>query len=223
MNCTSDLWTDAFFRDAHHGEVITPELGEPSMAAQVDALLAELPEKFVLGGLSLGGIVAMALVHAAPERVVGLCVVSTNAKAGTTAQEASWTDWIRRLDTGETARDLQESILAALLSRGALQRPVLVGRVLAMADHTGAEVLRAQLQMQLTRVDLRVCLAAVAVPTLVISGREDIICPPGFHTEITTAVPCSEFVSVQAGHLLPMERPEQFRATVRFWRARHGI
>jgi len=223
MNCTADLWTDAFFRDAHHGAVITPELREVSIAAQVDALLRDLPDKFVLAGLSLGGIVAMALVQAAPERVSGLCVVSTNAKAATTAQQHGWEDWIRRLDNGESARDVQKSILPVLLSERSRHRLVLENRVLAMAQRTGAERLRSQLHMQKTRVDLVAGLADVDVPTLVISGTEDGLCPPSYHAEIAAAVPRAELISIQAGHLLSMERPEKFRGIVRFWRSRHRI
>ena len=64
MNCTADLWAGCGVDDA-----LTPVLAEQSIDTQVDRLLAELPPLFVLGGLSLGAIVAMALVVRAPERV----------------------------------------------------------------------------------------------------------------------------------------------------------
>ena len=80
MNCTADLWTGCGVDDA-----LTPVLDEQSIDTQVDRLLAELPPLFVLGGLSLGAIVAMALVARAPERVARLCLASTNAKAPTPA------------------------------------------------------------------------------------------------------------------------------------------
>ena len=223
MNCTADLWAEAFCMDADSEEVITPTLGEQSMAAQVDALLAELPDKFVLAGLSLGAVVAMALLEIAPERVAGLCVISTNAKPPTPAQHQGWADWIRRLDEGATARDMQESMLSTLLSSRSLLQSVLVDRVLAMADATGTDLVRSQLQMQMTRVDLLAGLTEVDAPTLIICGEEDVICPPGFHTEIALATPRSWLVSMEAGHLLPMERPAELGGVMRFWRARQGI
>lgn len=223
MNCTADLWTGVFCTDADLGEVIAPTLREQSMTAQVDALLAELPDTFVLAGLSLGAVVAMALVEAAPKRVAGLCVISTNAKAPTPAQQQGWVDWTRRLDEGETARDMQKSILSALLSPRALRQHLLVDRVLAMADATGTELVRAQLQMQITRVDLLAGLTEVDVPTLVICGEEDTICPPGFHTEIALATPRARLILIKAGHLLPMERPEELGRIMRFWRSGQHI
>jgi pimeloyl-ACP methyl ester carboxylesterase len=212
MNCTADLWTGCGLDDA-----LTPELDEQSVDAQVERLLAELPLRFVLGGLSLGAIVAMALVTRAPERVERLCLVSTNAKAPTAGQRSSWRSWIDRLDAGESARSLQMDILGALLSPAAKDRPDLVERTLAMADATGASRLRSQLQMQSSRVDLRGALRDVTVPTLLVSGAQDAICPPQFHSQIAAALPRPRVVTIDGGHLLPLEQPDDFGSLVRAW------
>jgi pimeloyl-ACP methyl ester carboxylesterase len=216
MNCTADLWSDCGLDDA-----ITPELTSRSIEAQVDALRGTLPARFVLGGLSLGAIVAMALAIRAPDRVAGLILASTNAKAPTDAQRQGWNVWLERLDAGVTARELQSSILPALLppfSRST--RPDLVERTLAMGDATGEDALRNQLVMQGTRVDLRPGLAGVATPTLVVSGADDPICPPAFHTELFGALPRAHLETLDAGHLLPMEKAAEFGALVRGWVAR---
>lgn len=216
MNCTADLWTGCGLDDA-----LTPALREDDMEVQVDRLLADLPPTFVLGGLSLGAIVAMAVAVRAPSRVAGLCLVSTNAKAPTPAQLTSWSAWETALDAGASARHLQSGILDVLLAtHAAAARPDLVDRTLAMADATGSVALRVQLRLQRTRTDLRPGLRGVTTPTLVVSGAEDAICPPQFHTEIASAVRGSRMVSLDGGHLLPMERPDAFGALVRTWRAR---
>ncbi|HWS49426.1 MAG TPA: alpha/beta fold hydrolase [Microbacterium sp.] len=216
MNCTHDLWADAGLDDA-----IRPNLDHESMDEQVAALRDELPERFVIAGLSLGGIVAMALALAAPERIAGLCLISTNAKAPTPAQLDGWRAWTERLDAGEDPRGLQRSILSSLLSPGALdERPDLAERVLAMGDATGAETLRAQLRMQSTRVDLLGRLSSLRMPTLVVSGIDDVICPPRFHTEIGAEIEGARLVSYDAGHLLPLERPQEFGRLLGAWRAR---
>jgi pimeloyl-ACP methyl ester carboxylesterase len=194
-------------------------LDEQSIDAQVDRLLAELPLRFVLGGLSLGAIVAMALVARAPERVERLCLASTNAKAPTPEQRISWQSWIDRLDAGESPRALQIAILPALLSPAAARdHPELVTRTLAMADATGTTTLRAQLRMQATRVDLRPTLRDVTAPMLIVSGAQDGICPPEFHAEIAAEHAGARLVTIDGGHLLPLERPDAFGALVRAWR-----
>lgn len=214
MNCTSDLWTGCGLDDA-----LTPELDEQSIDAQVDRLLAELPRRFVLGGLSLGAIVSMALVARAPERVERMCLISTNAKAPTPEQQSSWRAWVDRLDAGESARSLQTDILPALLSPAATKdRPDLVERTLAMADATGTARLRSQLRMQSTRVDLRRALRDVTVPTLLVSGAQDAICPPQFHAEIAADLARARVLTIDGGHLLSLEQPNLFGSLVRAWR-----
>ncbi|WP_058632750.1 alpha/beta fold hydrolase [Microbacterium oxydans] len=213
MNCTSDLWTDAGL-----GVGIRPVLDRADIDEQVAVLCADLPERFVLVGHSLGAIVAMALAAAAPERLGGLCLVSTNAKAPTEAQRVGWKEWIARLDRGEDARHLQSSILQPLLGADAMrERPELIDRTLEMGTRTGEARLRAQLQLQLSRRDLLAELPGVPTPTLVVSGLDDVICPPHFHTEIVQSLPDARLVTLDAGHLLPLQRPEAFGALVRSW------
>lgn len=217
MNCTADLWADAGF-DSEGGGVIRPVLDRPTVSDQVGALLGDLPDTFVLVGHSLGGIVGMALALVAPERVAGLCLASTNAKAPTEAQREGWREWLAKLDAGADARALQQSILAPLLGRElTAARPDLVERTLQMGSVTGEALLRTQLEMQLTRVDMLARLGTLRVPTLVVSGLDDVICPPHFHTEIVSALPDARLVTLDAGHLLPLERPREFGRLVRSW------
>lgn len=214
MNCTPDLWRGTGLDDA-----ITPMLDQESLDSQVEVLLAELPDVFVLAGVSLGAILGMALSAAAPDRVAGLCLVSTNAKAPTSAQVAGWQDWITRIDAGESAEDLQRTIVSSLLAPTVVRKqPDVVERVLAMGREVGDDQLRSQLRLQQTRVDLREGLRSLTAPTLVVSGKFDPICPPGFHQEIVNHVPHATLVSLNAGHLLPMERPEEFGWLLSSWR-----
>lgn len=214
MNCTADLWADAAL-----GGAMQPTLDHPTLSGQVEALLEELPESSVLVGHSLGAIVAMALAVHAPGRVEALCLVSTNAKAPTDAQRDGWREWLERLDDGASARELQQGILDPLLGADVVSaRPDLVDRVLRMGDETGEERLRAQLEMQGTRTDLLARLPALRMPVLVVSGLDDVICPPHFHTEIVTQLPDARLVTLDGGHLLPLERPEAFGSLLHSWR-----
>lgn len=219
MNCTADLWTDARFEGA-----VRPVLDRPSIGEQVAALLRDLPETFVLVGHSLGGIVGMALALAAPQRVAGLCLVSTNAKAPTDPQRAGWGGWLTALDEGVEPRALQDGILIPLLGEALVrERPELVERTLRMGEETGADRLRAQLRMQLTRTDLLSRVTGLTMPTLVVSGLDDAICPPHFHTEIVSAMPDARLVTLDAGHLLPLERPREFGRLVRSWMSQQRL
>ncbi|MGY4542528.1 pimeloyl-ACP methyl ester carboxylesterase [Arthrobacter sp. UYNi723] len=213
MNCTAGLWSGCGLEGS-----IMPTLDEPSVDDQVEALLDILPERFALAGLSLGAIVGMALCRQAPERVTRLCLMSTNSKAPTETQRQGWGTWRDRLAAGDTPRDLQRDILDALLSGPAQDRdPRLVERVLRMGDETGTARLDAQLRMQATRTDESSALTELRMPVLVVSGTVDTICPPQFHQDIASAVPGAQLASINAGHLSPMERPDEVGRLLRSW------
>jgi pimeloyl-ACP methyl ester carboxylesterase len=223
MNCTPQLWRDV---GLDHG--IRPLLDRATIGDQVDELLRILPPRFTLVGHSLGGIVGMALALEAPERVASLCLTCTNAKAPTPEQRAGWLHWMRRLDEGADALSLQQDILPALVGpepaatrssedRSSEDRELLEQRALDMARQTESALLRAQLAMQLTRTDLLGRLETWAMPTLVVSGARDVICPPLTHAEIASRVAGAELVTLDAGHLLPAERPREFAEAFGRW------
>ncbi|WP_328292888.1 alpha/beta hydrolase [Kineococcus sp. NBC_00420] len=208
MNCSEDLWSGCGVDDA-----LTPPLDRESVDEQVGHLLRTLPPRFLLGGSSLGAVVATALALRAPERVAGLLLTATNARAPTDGQRRGWGEWRRRLDAGVPPRVLQEEILPLLLAPStAVARPDLVERTLAMADAVGAAVLRRQLALQDSRQDLLGRLPTLTVPVRVVSGIHDALCPPEFHTAIAAAVPGAELTTTATGHLGPLEDPRAFAA-----------
>lgn len=232
MNCSDRLWSLV----APTG-CLTPQLEETSVEAEVTRLLAELPDRFVLVGLSLGGIVAMALVARAPERVARLCLLSTNPSGPTPEQRAGWASLRDQLAAGRSARDIQTDLLPVLHSAGFLagagpgpNAHVGVefspgGRAaetvtLQMADDVGEARLDRQLQLQATRVDLRPTLGRISCPTLVIAARQDALCSVSRHEELQRVIPGSELAVVeQCGHLSPLERPQSIAALWAAWRS----
>ncbi|MGI3783427.1 MAG: alpha/beta fold hydrolase [Janthinobacterium lividum] len=210
--CTAALWSRLSLPLGVH----TPVLEEPSLDAEVDRLLDLAPQRFALAGLSLGAIVAMALVRRAPGRVSRLCLMSTNPYAPTPAQHEAWAAQREILRTGP-ARTLQVSLLPVLLSPG---REDLVLPTLAMADELGASTYDAQLRLQDTRVDERPGLARVRCPTLVVAARGDRLCSVERHEEIAGLVPGAELVVLEdCAHLSPLEQPEALSAHLHRWLA----
>jgi pimeloyl-ACP methyl ester carboxylesterase len=214
MGCTAALWSLLELDQ----EPLSPVLVEPDLNAEVDRLLALLPDRFALAGLSLGAIVAMSLVRRAPERVTRLGLMSTNPHAPTPAQRTGWAQQRETVVTG-SARDLQRTLLPSLLSPGVIAtRPDLVELTLAMADDLGAASYVRQLRLQDTRVDERPGLALVGVPTLVLAARNDRLCGLDRHTEIADLVPGAELAVIEdAAHLAPLEQPTVVSRHLRRW------
>jgi pimeloyl-ACP methyl ester carboxylesterase len=217
MGCSARLWPGVRERLGPR-PVVDGVLDRPSVEGCVDALLDALPARFALAGLSLGGIVAMALVRRAPERVTRLALLSTNARAPVPEQRAAWTAQRAALAAGRTARDLQADLLPVLLHE---QGPQLREQALAMADDVGERVLDRQLAAQATRVDERPALRRVRVPTLVLAAREDRLCPVERHEEIAALVPDARLELLDGvGHLSPLEAPAAVAAALGEWLAR---
>ena len=214
MGCTGLLWS----RLELGVPTVTPVLQEPALDEEVDRLLGLLPDRFALAGLSLGAIVAMALVRRAPARVRRLALLSTNPYGPTPAQHAGWAEQ-RRLLAAAGPRELQATLLPSLLSPGALAtRPDLVELTLGMGEEVGAARYDAQLRLQGTRVDERPGLARVSCPTLVLAARQDRLCGLDRHETIAALVPAAELVVIEdCGHLSPLEQPVAVGAHLRRW------
>ena len=63
--------------------------GESSIVEMAERLLADAPRRFVLVGLSTGGAVAFEVVRRAPERVLGLALISTTTAPDNDAERQS--------------------------------------------------------------------------------------------------------------------------------------
>ena len=192
-------------------------MGEPTLTAQVDRLLDELPDRFGLVGLSLGGIVAMALTRTAPERVLSLVLLSTNASAPTAAQLLFWGRSREALEAGRRASELQGDWTPLLLSARGRRQPDLLDLTLGLAVPEAQ--LEAQLRMQSTRADERPSLTRITCPTTIVAARLDALCSLGKHVEMHRLIAGSRLQVIEdCGHLSPVEQPTAVAAAL----ATHG-
>jgi pimeloyl-ACP methyl ester carboxylesterase len=217
MNCSARLWQPVAALLGDLVEVRPVELSGSSVDECVRRLLAQLPARFAVVGLSLGGVVAMALTRQASERVARLGLVATNPRAPTEIQLRSWAETRAALRSGTSAREVQTALLPELLSLEARSGP-LTAEVLQMADEVGTERLQEQLAMQASRIDEGPGLAHVRVPTLVLAGGADTMVPPDWAEEVRASVPTAEVVVLPGvGHLSPLEAPEAVAGLLRDW------
>jgi pimeloyl-ACP methyl ester carboxylesterase len=128
-----------------------------------------------------------------------------------------------RLDRIDLARrggfaKLPAVMLADLVHPDHVKDPRIAQAVVAMAERMGAETFIRQQTAAMNRPDNRPGLAAIAVPTLVIGGRQDSITPLARVCELARAIPAAKFVVIEeAGHLTPLEQPQAVSAVLRYW------
>ena len=96
--------------------VATPTQGE-TVREMASRLLDQLPSRFALAGLSLGGIVAMEMARRAPDRVNRLALISTSPLADTPAQAAWREPQIVHANIGRLDQAMSEAF-SGILARG---------------------------------------------------------------------------------------------------------
>jgi 3-oxoadipate enol-lactonase len=203
-----------------HGRTTRPpaySMGDhvADLTGLLDALA--LPSAGVVG-VSMGSYLAQALVVAAPERVDALVLVVSQPDGTTSASArylAEHADEVEGLSTEEQQLWLAQRMFAPDSGDGPRQRAL---AWFAAQQEAGLALDEAQLQAAndaLAGFDFRPDLPRVAVPTLVVSGRHDVLNPPERGRAIADLVPGSRFeVFEHSGHLLPGEEPDRLVALV---------
>ncbi|MGW2372451.1 MULTISPECIES: alpha/beta fold hydrolase [Kitasatospora] len=196
------------------------ELGadEPSLDLVADdlALLLDAAgiDRAVVGGLSMGGYVALAFARRHPDRLSGLLLANTRATADTDAARANR----ERIAAAVTARDSVRLLLDERVAAGQLgpDSQHLVDRVQEMvAAASPAAVAWAQRAMA-GRPDSLDVLAGLRVPLAVVAGAQDALVPPEEAELMVQARPDAELTVVPGvGHLSALESPGAFDAAVR--------
>jgi pimeloyl-ACP methyl ester carboxylesterase len=188
----------------------------PELAATA---LAGAPEAFALAGHSLGAIVALEMMRQAPHRVRRLALVAASARGPSEVQLAAWRELRERTEAGGFVT-VAEELARTTAGSHAQTAPTMVAANLAMAHRVGAEGLLRQLAAQSSRPDSRGALAAIAVPTIVVSGTEDLVCPPALQEELAAGISGARLASLSGvGHMIPLEAPELLAAELRQWLA----
>jgi 3-oxoadipate enol-lactonase len=158
-------------------------------------------------GLSLGGVVAIAMGHFAPERCTSLILADTFA-----LHPEGRAIYDRSIAASDNLRALAEARADVLLAQPA--DPVLRSEVI----ETMAKIAPAAYRIGAEAVwlaDQRDRAVEIAAPTLVLCGAEDHITPPALSDELARFVPGAAYELIdRAGHLSNMERPEEFNSLV---------
>lgn len=188
-----------------------------TLPAMADALLAAHPGPLLLAGTSMGGMVAMHAALRAPERVRGLALLGTSARADTPELLKLRSDAVRLFEQGRVDEVVRPNVLFAF--HPANQRDeALVEAYLAMMRRAGGAALARQNRAVMARPDLRALLPRIACPTLVVCGEADLLTPPEHAREIAAAVPGATLHLLPgAGHLLTLERPAEVAALLADW------
>ena len=192
----------------------------PMLGDDLRAVLTEIDARdAVLVGHSMGGMSVQSYLTEHPvdfkERVQGVVLVATAAKVLGRAIPAALAtrlmgegalEWSRRGSVGYV-------MARRSLGRGARRADVEL-TLDGLARTTG--LARAGFLTAMAGMDLHAGLQAIDVPTAVLVGTRDRLTPPRLARELVSSIPGARLVVLPgAGHMLPLEAPDQIVHAIR--------
>lgn len=181
------------------------------------------PARFHLAGLCMGGYLALAIHRLAPGRVSGLALINTSAAPDGETQARVRQTRIEKLTAKSTQTRLSESDYIAhavnwLLGPAGAASLAVVQAAKALLAETSVLRSLSQQKAMLARADSRPFLADIAVPTLVVGGELDRVCPPSRALEIARGIPNAGVQILEGcGHLSPLESPRELATAMIRW------
>ena len=202
---------------ADHCVTIAPLTQGERIEEIASGLLDQLPARFALAGLSMGGIVAMELLRRAPDRITRIALMDTNPLAETPPVAAAREPQIVGVRTGRLEQVMREEMKPHYLAPG-LHRGEVLDLVMEMALTLGPEVFVRQSRALQRRRDQQGILRKCKVPTLVLCGAHDVLCPVKRHTFMAELIPYAKLVVLEnSGHLPTLEAPAETTQALRDW------
>ena len=172
----------------------------------------------VVGGLSMGGYVALAFARRHGKRLRGLVLADTQAGADSPEAKANREKAIAFAEQNSAAAVIEQMIPKVLGESTRNSRPEVVAAVREMGAAQTVPGVVAALRALRDRPDSLPALASFRFPTLVIVGSEDTLTPPALAAAMEAKLPDVTAETLWAsGHLSNLETPHEFTAAVRRW------
>jgi pimeloyl-ACP methyl ester carboxylesterase len=192
-------------------------------ADDVAMLLGDLGvSRAVIGGASMGGYAAFALMRRAPHLFEGLVLADTKAGADSLEGRASrraMLALVEREGPSGVARDFGPKLLGATTRDSNASAEPTVRRLIKQHSPTA---IRGAILRMMDRPDSTPMLGSISVPTLVVVGEEDELTPLAESQKLAGAIPGAELVVIPgAGHLPNLEAPAAFNDALGAFLASH--
>ena len=175
--------------------------------AIISAMHALGMERTHVCGLSLGGVIAIAMHHAAKKCCASLILADTFA-----VHPDGEAIYERSIGSGNDLRSMAEARVDLLLAQPAdpkVRSEIVetMARIEPLAYRIGARAV--------WLADQRKRACAIKVPTLVLVGEEDLVTPPALSNELAGFIQNARMQVIRgAGHLTNLEKADEFNAIV---------
>lgn len=200
----------SFGQSTNDGSALSMDLLADDLIGFLNALKLR---QVIICGLSMGGFVALNAITRYPERFAALILCDTNCVADKPEQREKRYKTIEEIEKNGISK-FSATFLDSLFADDTYStNKQLVGKINADILANSPEVIINGLKALATRSETCSTLGKIAVPTLIICGREDEITPLEQSEFMNKHMKNATLKVIEnAGHLSNMEQPEAFNA-----------
>ena len=220
MMCDARLFTPQIKALERNYDIVVPKLCAPaSIQGLAQKVLDEIAvPQFNLLGLSMGGIVAMAMVGVAPHRVTRLALLDTNHHADAPERHPIRNQQIEAVGNGQLRSVIVNEMKPNYLAAKNRNNAELLALLVEMAMDLGANCFISQSIALRDRKNQSAALAQYPGPVMLLCGKEDELCPVSRHKEMLCHCSRGQLRMIaDAGHIVSLERPDEVTLAVRDW------
>lgn len=191
---------------------------DDSIEAMARRALTATSASLIPVGFSMGAIIALEMMRQQPDRVRGMALFGLNAGSDLPERSAARHRQQAEVRSGSLDRVIVDELKPNYLAQENRTDNALLALLLDMGMALGPDVFVAQSEALRLRADLRPVLASTDAPILLGCGKEDKLCPPMWHRDwLALARDADLKIFPGVGHMLPLEAPEAFAATLIDW------
>ncbi|WP_439141434.1 alpha/beta fold hydrolase [Pseudooctadecabacter sp.] len=218
MMCDARVWATQLTVLSYERPVtVAPVCTGDRIEEIASGLLSSLPTKFALCGHGMGGIVALELIRRAPERVIRLALIGTNALMDTPQEAADREPRMIGAKAGRFEQMLEAELLPRYVGRGPSQQAAMT-ELQDMAFSLGADIYARQEPAMQRRRDQQGTLRRITQPTLVLAGSDDQVVPLKRQEFMAELIPYAKLgVLDGVGHMAMLEDPEGVTEALYEW------
>ena len=218
MMCTAELFSHQVAHFSTERAVhCAPIHGHKDVHSLAEEVLRHAPPTFMLCGLSMGGIVAMEVQRQAPARVKGLALLDTNPFAELDSVKQTRYPQIVKVQQGGLLDVMRDEMKPNYLA-DTDNKDEILELCTHMALQLGRDAFIRQSKALRDRPDQADTIRAIRVPTLVLCGDQDRLCPPDRHRMMQKMIRGSALaIVVDAGHLPVLEQPNETNRYLPAW------
>ncbi len=180
--------------------------------------------KAIIGGHSMGGIITQEIYREAPQRFLGMILIDTIAMGASQIEQGEWAGYAFQATDGGVS-SIVDTITPQLLTGATrFNDPVAttgIEDIVAEGSVAGAQ---AGAETLAIRPDYTAQLATIAVPVLVVEGRDDPVYAFPIAQALSQQVPHGTLALIPgAAHVSIYERPAAANAAIAAWATANAL